>query len=160
MRYQDWDVLLFPSAVISTSPTAHAGNSVSSSNGVAVDTHIPVKEFRTTCHTELSPTSPHSIPLVTCFIPSLPKGAPFQISVHSWVKTGPRLGFASAAGNPQKVEEVWQAKVVVDGMSIAVECWGIEHGWPRVICGFIFTTFLLLVAANEIPCSYDEFALD
>lgn len=140
MRYQDWDVLLFPAALISpASPhsTADGGSSNDIAPNSTTDPRIPVKEFRTTCHAEITANSPQAVPLLTCFVPSLPKGVPFQISVHSWVKTGPKLGFASAAENPQRVEEVWQVKVVVDGVLMGLESWGVEGGWPRVICEFL-----------------------
>jgi hypothetical protein len=108
MRYQDWDVLLFP-----------AGEEAA---------HVPVKEFRTQCYVEVHDRV--ATPLVTTFIPSLPRNAPFQVSIHSWTKTGPLL----APGlNGERAKEVWQVKVVIDGAFVAAENYGIDVSWPQIM---------------------------
>ncbi|KAK5171175.1 uncharacterized protein LTR77_004319 [Saxophila tyrrhenica] len=109
MRYQDWDVLLFPSGD---------------------EAHIPVKEFRTACYTEPTEHSPNQTPLLTTFVPSLPVGAPFQISVHSWVRTGPTLGVLP---DGTRLEEMWQVKVVVDGELVGIKLFGCAESWPQII---------------------------
>lgn len=68
MRYDNWDVILFP-----------AGR----------DSHIPFKEFKVACHVVPDFELAHlhggtSLPLVTCFVPSLAPGAAFQVSIHWW----------------------------------------------------------------------------
>lgn len=110
MRYQDWDVLLFPSGD---------------------EAQIPVKEFRTQCYIELpADGSPNQIPLLTSFVPSLPAGAPFQISVHSWVRTGPML---TAFADGTKPEEMWQVRVVVDGEVMGVKMFEVGSVWPQIV---------------------------
>ncbi|KAG0651171.1 hypothetical protein D0Z07_2358 [Hyphodiscus hymeniophilus] len=54
MRYQNWDVLVFPD-----------------------ESKVPIQEFKTSCHVI-------DDPVVTSFIPSLSAGAVFRISIHSW----------------------------------------------------------------------------
>jgi hypothetical protein len=89
MRYQNWDVLIFPDQC-----------------------KIPLQEFKTACQVIQDPgeyristtpfsvnaqhpadkkAEPHSpqnnpllLPTVTSFVPSLTIGAPFRISIHSW----------------------------------------------------------------------------
>lgn len=110
MRYQDWDVLLFP-----------AGEEAA---------HVPVKEFRTQCYVEQYDHGPqHGIvatPLLTTFVPSLPRNAPFQVSIHSWAKTGPIHGVVSA-------KEAWQVRVVIDGACVATENFAIDVNWPQIL---------------------------
>ncbi|KAK3710414.1 hypothetical protein LTR37_010257 [Vermiconidia calcicola] len=113
MRYQDWDVLLFP-----------AGEE---------GAHVPIKEFKTACYVEQPESNGHHatpIPLLTTFIPSLQRNAPFQISVHSWVKTAPLLA-PNADGSRHK--EVWQARVVVDGECVSTRFIDNESVWPHII---------------------------
>ena len=110
MRYQDWDVLLFP-----------AGEEAA---------HVPVKEYRTQCYTELRD---HTVtPLLTAFIPALPRHAPFQVSIHSWTKTGPLNGRAA--------KEAWQVKVVIDGACVAAEIFEIDVTWPQIMSECIADT--------------------
>ncbi|TVY90248.1 hypothetical protein LAWI1_G002499 [Lachnellula willkommii] len=67
MRYQNWDVLVFPD-----------------------QSKIPLQEFKAACQviqdqeSHLSQINPHLLPTVTSFIPGLPAGSPFRISIHSW----------------------------------------------------------------------------
>jgi hypothetical protein len=68
MRYDDWDVLIFPS-----------GN----------ETKVPLKEFKVQCHVVPDPEFSHthgslSVPVMTCFVPGLRPGTPFHVSIHSW----------------------------------------------------------------------------
>ncbi|KAM3529628.1 hypothetical protein NHJ13051_001763 [Beauveria bassiana] len=67
MRYEDWDILLFPR-----------------------DGQVPLKEFRVACHVVHDDELSHingspGLPTVCCFVPSLPPGAPYKLSIHSWV---------------------------------------------------------------------------
>ena len=116
MRYLDWDVLLFPSA--------------------GENTHVPAKEFETKCYLEQSQTpGGNPVPLLTSFIPSLPYGLPFQVSVHSWS--------AAANLNGDRPQELWQVKVIVDGRCMCVENYLIDTKWPQVI-GKTFVTVALV----------------
>lgn len=68
MRYDDWDVILFP--------TDHRAE-------------IPFKEFKVACHVVPDFELSHihgaiGLPIMTCFVPSLAPGTGFQISIHSW----------------------------------------------------------------------------
>lgn len=76
MRYDDWDILVFPSP---RDASLDAGK----------EAKVPVKEFKVACHVvpdvEASRRGLHSgLPIMTCFIPSLPAGSPFHISIHNW----------------------------------------------------------------------------
>jgi hypothetical protein len=107
MRFQDWDVLLFP-----------AGS------------HVPVREFRTACFAQQDPRTLAMTPLLTCFVPSLPANAPFQISVHAWNKPTSIV----PTDHPRYVpghEYLWQVKVIADGVTIATETFGADASWPR-----------------------------
>lgn len=108
MRYQDWDVLLFP-----------AGEEV---------THVPVKEFHTQCYVEVQGNN--GTPLLTTFIPALQRNATFQVSIHSWAKTEPMI---AQAADGTMVKEVWQAKVVIDGACVAAETFDIDVTWPQIM---------------------------
>lgn len=67
MRYLDWDVLVFPEAC-----------------------KVPSQEFQTSCAVFPDPephvkqTTQHYLPIVHSFIPGLPAGTGFRISIHSW----------------------------------------------------------------------------
>lgn len=111
MRYEDFDVLLFP-----------AGEDVG---------HAPIREFKTICISERTTPNGAAIPLMTCFVPSLPANHPFQISVHSWTQTKPKLG-PLPEGNG--VREVWQVRVVVDGTIVSLSHLPVEAQWPQIIC--------------------------
>ncbi|SZF03051.1 unnamed protein product [Blumeria hordei] len=69
MRYQNWDVLIFPD-----------------------QSKVPQQEFKTSCQivqdSEIfDPDRLISVlPTVTCFIPSLKAGNAFRVSIHSWEK--------------------------------------------------------------------------
>lgn len=106
MRYEDWDVLLFPADV----PVDHSGNA-------------PLKEFRVGCHVvvdaELSPLhGTCGVPVMACFVPSLPAGAPFQISIHNWRET-PELSQFSQGYSKHAECVKFEARILVDGQIIA-----------------------------------------
>ena len=114
MRYLDWDVLLFPAE--------------------EQGAHVPLKEFRTACYSEQYENSQYATPLLTTFVPSLPKGKPFQISLHSWSETGPILTASSVRANATKPRELWQVRVVIDGVCVCTENFPIVANWPQIIC--------------------------
>ena len=130
MRYQDWDVLLFPNP----------------EEGDTASTHVPLREFRTACYTVQSnatgaatstgkfrrpmilytdgqgsslTNSSVLTPLLTCFVPSLLRHAPFQISVHSWTRRDFLFRPVTECMIPQ---QMWQIKVIVDGVCARYGC--------------------------------------
>ncbi|KAK4462572.1 hypothetical protein QBC42DRAFT_326778, partial [Cladorrhinum samala] len=100
MRFDDWDVILFPTGR---------------------DSKIPVKEFKVACHVvpdlELSHINGSGMPVVTCFVPSLAAGAPFQISIHCW--RNPEI--SQFTRNYSKHTELvkFEARVLLDGRLVA-----------------------------------------
>ncbi|GAB7366124.1 hypothetical protein MBLNU230_g7686t1 [Neophaeotheca triangularis] len=113
MRYQDWDILLFPSG-----------------------DHVPVQEFKTACYAVRDTFNNGAggggdlMPLLTSFIPSLPAGSPFAISVHSWSQQSPvpnnEIDLSALALE-------WQIKVTVDGYVVCKEHLPANTVWPKVV---------------------------
>ncbi|EHA25977.1 hypothetical protein ASPNIDRAFT_131671 [Aspergillus niger ATCC 1015] len=86
MRYEDWDVILFPES-----------------------SKVPIQEFKTQCFVTKDRDSPYlhspglvspatcplpqsnegQLPVLTTFVPSLRHNTPFRVSVHSWQKPTP-----------------------------------------------------------------------
>jgi len=136
MRFQDWDVLLFPQG-----------------------SHVPLREFRTACYAHQDPDPMHprptttttssstsstnnnttttttttaavaTTPLLTAFVPSLSAGEGFQVSVHSWSTPTAIAGGGVGGGNGAVMQ--WRVKIVVDGAVVACETFGEEAVWPR-----------------------------
>lgn len=119
MRYQDWDVLLFPSDE---------------------EAHVPVQEFRTACAAELSQGSPNPTSLLSTFVPSMQCGSPFHISVHSWAATKSTLG---TLPNGLKLDEMWQVRVVIDGELVGIKLLPCDVSWPQIICKSLFDGYAL-----------------
>ncbi|KAK5744196.1 hypothetical protein LTR17_002226 [Elasticomyces elasticus] len=107
MRFQDWDVLLFP-----------AGS------------HVPIREFRTTYYAQEDPRTMTTTPLLTAFLPALPTNTPFQMSVHSWTKPLSILGAGNAGYVPGTIYQ-WRVKIIVDGIAIASETYPEDTTWPK-----------------------------
>ncbi|TVY81836.1 hypothetical protein LSUE1_G003008 [Lachnellula suecica] len=114
MRYQSWDVLVFPD-----------------------QSKIPLQEFKTACQvvqdqeSHISQTSPHLLPTVTSFIPGLPQGAPFRISIHSW--QNPEVSRYVQNLNKGSDHIMFEARIFIDGR-IAGSKWFDQGGpWPEVI---------------------------
>lgn len=130
MRFEDFDVLLFPGA----------GDNAA---------HVPCKEFRVQCavvrdsrgselltHTSSSgyelTVEADFTPLLTGFIPSLAPGSQFQISIHSW--TPQRFRFhPEVAPNADSPQQVWHVQLTVDGVIIGIEIFQPDVVWPKVI---------------------------
>lgn len=55
-------------------------------------------------------------PLLTCFVPSMATGAPFTISLHSWVPPA-HVGLLAAPGLGKRA--LWQIKITVDGVNVS-----------------------------------------
>ncbi|KAK0274293.1 hypothetical protein LTR91_020166 [Friedmanniomyces endolithicus] len=140
MRFQDWDVLLFPQG-----------------------SHVPLREFRTACYAQQDPDHHHqhprsrtttsatatsftttttmagpgvgpaggvTTPLLTAFVPGLGAGEGFQVSVHSWSTPAAIAGGGGVGGGSGAVMQ-WRVKIVVDGAVVACETFGEEAVWPR-----------------------------
>ncbi|KAL2268264.1 hypothetical protein VTJ83DRAFT_3110 [Remersonia thermophila] len=101
MRYDDWDVILFP-----------AGR----------DAKIPFKEFKVACHVvpDLELAHIHgaaAIPVMTCFVPSLPPGSGFQISIHCWGE--PALSEFAQTYSKHTSLLKFEARIFIDGRQVA-----------------------------------------
>ncbi|ORY66182.1 uncharacterized protein BCR38DRAFT_319153, partial [Pseudomassariella vexata] len=120
MRYDDWDVLLFPKG-----------------------SKVPLKEFKTNCHVvndiEFVHTSgSYGLPTMTCFMPGLPTGTPFNISLHSW--KAPEV--SQYTKNYSEHDELvkFEARVFIDGRLAATASFHQGGVWPQLLCqSFDFT---------------------
>ncbi|KAJ5951746.1 uncharacterized protein N7479_010159 [Penicillium vulpinum] len=128
MRYRNWDVLLFPGG-----------------------SKVPIQEFKTQCfvtkdkdspylHNEvfLGPHAHHpnpgifnQLPVLTTFIPSLPKDTPFQVSVHSWEKPRPSVQIESNM-EPEDVL-LFEVRIFIDGVFVAGSIYGQRTSWPQIM---------------------------
>jgi hypothetical protein len=104
MRFEDWDVILFP---------------------VGRDAKIPFKEFKVACHAIQDPELCHihgsaGMPVMTCFVPSLPAGTPFQISIHCWRKPEISQFTLAYSKHPEFVK--FEARILLDGRLLSCVC--------------------------------------
>ncbi|KAM3501672.1 hypothetical protein MY10362_005371 [Beauveria mimosiformis] len=132
MRYEDWDILLFPR-----------------------DSQVPLKEFRVACHVahddELSDIngSP-GLPIVCCFVPSLPPGAPYKLSIHSW--STPPISQSTRSYGKFADRVVFEVRLFVDGRFVSSASMNRAGPWPNVLknsSGFSDT--------GELPLSFPNF---
>ncbi|KAI1820150.1 hypothetical protein F4861DRAFT_543223 [Xylaria intraflava] len=113
MRFEEWDVLLFPK-----------------------DSKVPIKEFKTNCHVvhdaEFAYTNgSFGLPTMTCFMPGLPPGTAFNISLHSW-KTPDISQFTRGySKHPELVK--FEARVLIDGRLVATSSFNRAGPWPQLI---------------------------
>lgn len=105
MRYDDWDVILFPTGR---------------------DAKIPFKEFKVACHAipdvELSHIHGSAgmsvmMPVMTCFVPSLPAGSSFQISLHCW--RNPEISQFTRTYSKHMELVKYEARILLDGRLVA-----------------------------------------
>ncbi|KAK5063173.1 hypothetical protein LTR84_005249 [Exophiala bonariae] len=125
MRYQNWDVLLFPA-----------------------DSRVPLQEFDTKCFalnpgSRLAPQHVPSaseienfesmtiIPTVTSFITSLEPRTPFRISIHSWKKPTASGILQSYKTRDERV--MFEARIYIDGVLQAQHSFDDNSAWPEVI---------------------------
>ncbi|KAL4897428.1 hypothetical protein BDV59DRAFT_197721 [Aspergillus ambiguus] len=128
MRYEDWDVLLFPE-----------------------DSKVPIQEFKTQCFVTEDRESPYlyspaftatlsyyppqgnvgRLPILTTFIPSIPLHSPFRVSVHTWEKPGP----SRLMQNLLQPEDalLFEVRVLIDGECVAGSVFSQRTSWPHVI---------------------------
>lgn len=114
MRYLDWDVLIFPSSAAEGEEGGHS----------------PCKEFKTQCQAEQKPAGTEPSPLMTSFIPSMPAGQKFQVSVHSWSAT---KGILLPGPDGHQPRELWEVRVVIDGKVATVASLPVDAPWPQII---------------------------
>ncbi len=103
MRYEDWDVLLFPSGR---------------------ECRVPMKEFKVACNvvpdTEFSHSyASHSLPVMTCFTPGHPPGTAFHVSIHSW--RTPEVSQFTRAYSKHADLVKFEARIFVDGRIVAYD---------------------------------------
>ncbi|KAL2114841.1 hypothetical protein VTJ04DRAFT_10504 [Mycothermus thermophilus] len=115
MRYDDWDVIFFPTGR---------------------DSKIPFKEFKVACHVvsdlELAHLhGPVGTPVMTCFVPSLPPGAGFQISIHCWRK--PALSQFSRTYSKHTSLIKFEARILIDGRQVASTILDRDVNGPHLI---------------------------
>ncbi|KAH7150253.1 hypothetical protein B0J13DRAFT_673958 [Dactylonectria estremocensis] len=113
MRYEDWDILLFPRGC-----------------------EVPLKEFKVACTVvhdhEFSHThGSFGIPTLCCWVPSLPAGTPFQISIHSWAVPTISQFAKTYSGYPDSVK--FEARLFIDGRLVASASLDRNSCWPHVI---------------------------
>ncbi|KAK0625478.1 hypothetical protein B0T17DRAFT_492555 [Bombardia bombarda] len=122
MRYDDWDVILFPTGR---------------------DSKVPFKEFKVACHVvpdlELGHIhGPLGVPVMTCFVPSLPAGTPFQISIHCW-KTPEISQFTKTYSKHADLVK-FEARIQVDSRMVASTAFDRKVNGPHLITStFEFT---------------------
>ncbi|KAK8144430.1 hypothetical protein G3M48_005835 [Beauveria asiatica] len=132
MRYQDWDVLLFPR-----------------------DGQVPLKEFRVACHVvhddELSHiNSSPKLPTVCCFVPSLPPGAPYKVSIHSW--STPPISQSTRSYGKFADRVVFEVRLFVDGRFVSSASVNRAGPWPNVL-----KNSFGLSDTGELPLIFPDF---
>ncbi|KAJ5731000.1 uncharacterized protein N7483_005508 [Penicillium malachiteum] len=147
MRYENWDILLFPEG-----------------------SKVPIQEFKTQCYVTKDTESPYlqvpdilspqqyfrvqgnvgQVPVLTSFVPSMPKDSPFRVSIHSWEKPHPSR-FIEKMMQPDDVL-VFEARVLIDGHPVAGGVFGQRFSWPYVI------DFSSRMQSPSGPCDRDECA--
>lgn len=126
MRYQNWDVLLFPGdsrtplqefktqcSVIST----QGGDFLTLPQQLTDVRTDPSVEFRTFPNNDLDATfyeSMTQVPILTSFVPSLDPGLPFRVSVHSWAK--PIESSLLLCRKTDEEKATFEARVYIDGV--------------------------------------------
>ncbi|KAL8654578.1 MAG: hypothetical protein Q9210_001424 [Variospora velana] len=64
-------------------------------------------------HLSANPVNQRQLPIVTCFVPSLPHGCPFRVSLHSWSE--PEVSRATQALTSPEDCIFFEARVLLDG---------------------------------------------
>ncbi|KAK8019961.1 hypothetical protein PG990_005099 [Apiospora arundinis] len=120
MRYEDWDLLIFPQ-----------------------DSKIPLQEFKTQCHVVHDPefaftSGSYGLPTLTCFVPGLTGGTPFNISLHNWRK--PEISQYTRSYSQHLDIVKWEARVIIDGRLVASSSFTQGVTWPQLLSrSFEFT---------------------
>lgn len=108
MRYQNWDVLIFP-----------GGSS------------IPIQEFRTASFAVQEAAG--ILPTLVTYVPSLAQGVPFAISIHSWDKPVFSRDVPLYTNKHLFAVPAWGVKIVIDGADVSSLAFTEQAAWPQVI---------------------------
>ncbi|KAL2832274.1 hypothetical protein BJY01DRAFT_260269 [Aspergillus pseudoustus] len=128
MRYENWDVLLFPA-----------------------NSKVPVQEFKTQCFVTRDRDSPYlhnpafagpaayyqphgnfgQLPVLTTFIPSLSSNTPFRVSIHTWEQ--PHSSRLMESLLQPDDTALFEVRIFVDGLCVAGSVIGQRTNWPHVI---------------------------
>ncbi|KAL2824760.1 hypothetical protein BDW59DRAFT_82195 [Aspergillus cavernicola] len=128
MRYENWDVLLFPAS-----------------------SKAPLQEFKTQCFVTRDRESPYlhnpafsgqttfypphgnlgQLPVLTTFIPGLPASSPFRVSIHSWEQ--PHASRLMESLLQPDDASLFEVRVFVDGLCVAGSVFTPRTTWPHVI---------------------------
>ncbi|KAL1844645.1 hypothetical protein VTK73DRAFT_2103 [Phialemonium thermophilum] len=135
MRYEDWDVLLFPTSR---------------------ESKVPFKEFRVGCQAVPDAERSHShgsacLPLMTCFVPSIQQGSRFHISIHCWNDPGVTQATRTFSQHPELVK--LEARVFIDGRIVASTVFDRCGPWPHLI----YSTFDTVNPGELAPLRFPQF---
>ncbi|KAJ5761387.1 hypothetical protein N7533_003426 [Penicillium manginii] len=130
MRYENWDVLLF-----------------------SAESKAPIQEFKTQCFVTKDLDSPYlkyhstfgaantyfyphlgnvgQLPILTTFIPSVPKDTGFRVSIHNWEKPRPSRLIESVMQPDDML--LYEARVYVDGDCVGGGIFSQRADWPYLI---------------------------
>ncbi|KAM5475765.1 hypothetical protein McanCB56680_008028 [Microsporum canis] len=131
MRFENWDVLLFPEG-----------------------SKVPRQEFKTNCFVTRDHESPYlqaqavlnpgpyynqnsvqgnpgQLPVLTCFVPSLPQNTPFRVSVHSWDRPRPTRVMEGLMQPDDSV--MFEVRIFIDGICASASLFTQRTLWPHVI---------------------------
>ncbi|KAF1914351.1 hypothetical protein BDU57DRAFT_500624 [Ampelomyces quisqualis] len=124
MRYDDWDVILFPR-----------------------ESRVPIQEFKTACyHTQ--DTDGHNSPTLTCYISSLPPATPFRVSIHSWATTARPSAIIESRRKPSQ-KTMYKVQVIVDGAKVFHNIFEVGSKWPLDIAHEKRTTAPVDLATSQ-----------
>lgn len=127
MRYTNWDVLIFPetgdvktplqefftTCTVTQDPGKHLQSTLYFTNTSTLD----VPAVPSTAHPAYLATVTRPLPTVSCYIPSLPHGTPFRVSLHSWSMP---IATRATASMVSPESSVWfEARVLLDGICTA-----------------------------------------
>ena len=87
--------------------------------------------------------APSLLPIVTSFVPSLPVGAPFSVSMHSW--QSPQL--SGTIQNSDCNSVVFEARLFLDGRLAVTKIFDHDGLWPSILS---FGEFSILQVALTI----------
>ncbi|KAF7586975.1 hypothetical protein BBP40_007890 [Aspergillus hancockii] len=128
MRYENWDVLLFPE-----------------------NSKVPIQEFKTQCFVIKGRGSPYLqspapvnpaayylprgnmglLPVLTTFIPSILPNTPFRVSVHSWERPRPSRLMESLLQPDDTL--LFEVRIFIDGLFVSGSVFGQRTNWPHII---------------------------
>lgn len=133
MRYLSWDVLLFGQGSSVPIQEFRTGCFVTKDPGIALNLHpmwamdadwdssTETLQIQASLNTgslyRIDRAAPASMPTVATFIPLLPAGQPFNVSIHAWEKPQPSQPMATLAQQKNR-DVVFEARVFVDGQCV------------------------------------------